>query len=215
MALRNYVQRRNHKERGQLASRRHLGLLEKKKDYKLRAEDHHAKQRALSRLAERAANKNADEFSFSMIKGRVDTKTGQHVLGVSKEEANLSHALISLLKTQDAAALRDSLRRENKRVAKLTDKLGPLVPSMRVAWLHETVPGDFQHRTRGQVLQLAHLLAGEGGWDPLDGDDDDEVGSDARVGDMGKKTVWCDSVDERTYLWSELSAAELDLGLAP
>lgn len=209
MALRNYVQRRNHKERGQLASRRHLGLLEKKKDYKLRAEDHHAKQKALKRLEEKVANKNGDEFSFAMIRGHIDRKTGSHVVGASTEQTNFSHALISLLKTQDAGALREQLRAEKKRMDKLIERLGPLVPAMRIQWLHEVVGSDYEKRTRGQVLQASGLLApnpsSEEVWAPLDEDELDAIDPNARAGSSGKKTVWCDSVDERTFPLSVLA----------
>lgn len=203
MALRNYVQRRNHKERGQLASRKQLGLLEKKKDYKLRAEDHHAKTKALKRLEEKVQNKNVDEFSFAMIRGRIDRKSGQHITGASNEQKNFSHALISLLKTQDSGALREQLRKEKKRLDKLVDRLGPLVPQMRVVWLHHIIKDDFEGRTRGQVLQASGLLAssdsGNGHtWAPLDEDELETVDTRAQVGTLGKKTVWCDNVDDCT-----------------
>ncbi len=47
-SLRNAVQRRNHKERSQPVGRAKLGLLEKHKDYVLRARDHHKSKTCLN-----------------------------------------------------------------------------------------------------------------------------------------------------------------------
>ena len=66
MTLRNNLHRRNHKERGQLKHREKLGFLEKHKDYVLRARDYHSKQDRLTRLRQKAAKRNKDEFYFSM-----------------------------------------------------------------------------------------------------------------------------------------------------
>lgn len=69
-SLRNVVRRREHRERGQLHNRQGLGLLEKKKDYKLRAKDYHSKQNRLRALKEKASFRNPDEFYFGMIRGK-------------------------------------------------------------------------------------------------------------------------------------------------
>mgnify|MGYP001129378042 CR=1 FL=1 len=60
------VKRRVHKERAQPSDRSHLGLLERHKDYKLRAKDYHRKADAIHKLRQKAANKNPDEFHTSM-----------------------------------------------------------------------------------------------------------------------------------------------------
>lgn len=67
-SLRNAHHRRNHKERGQLTSRRALGFLEKHSDYVKRARDWHSKQDRLQRLKEKAATRNEDEFYFAMLR---------------------------------------------------------------------------------------------------------------------------------------------------
>jgi U3 small nucleolar RNA-associated protein 11 len=66
-SLRNSLHRRNHKERSQLAHRTKLGVLEKHKDYVKRARDYHSKQDRLTRLRQKAADRNKDEFYFSMV----------------------------------------------------------------------------------------------------------------------------------------------------
>ena len=67
MSLRNVVKRKTHKERAQPSFRARYGLLEKKKDYKLRAIDYHRKEDKLKKLKTAAALKNPDEFYFKMI----------------------------------------------------------------------------------------------------------------------------------------------------
>lgn len=66
------IHRRNHKERGQLANRSKLGLLEKHKDYVQRARDYNSKKDRIKRLKEKASLKNKDEFYFGMVNGKTD-----------------------------------------------------------------------------------------------------------------------------------------------
>ena len=63
---------REHKERAQLKSRQKLGLLEKHKDYVLRARDYHRKQRRINALKEKAAFRNPDEFYFGMVNAQTE-----------------------------------------------------------------------------------------------------------------------------------------------
>ena len=81
-SLRNSIHRRNHKERSQLAHRAKLGLLEKHADYVKRARDYHSKQDRLTRLKQKAAERNKDEFYFSMSR----EKTRVFVLSISFPE---------------------------------------------------------------------------------------------------------------------------------
>lgn len=109
-SLRNAVQRRNHKERAQPLERSKWGLLEKHKDYSLRAKDHNEKRKRLKILREKAADRNPDEFHFGMMSTR--TKDGKKI----GDQGNkvLSHDAVKLLKTQDAGYLRTVLQKTRK-----------------------------------------------------------------------------------------------------
>ena len=74
--LRHVLKTRSYRERSQPAARAHLGLLEKKKDYKLRAKDFHKKEDAIRKLKEKAAFRNPDEFYFKM--NNTKTEDGVH-----------------------------------------------------------------------------------------------------------------------------------------
>ncbi|XP_041089803.1 probable U3 small nucleolar RNA-associated protein 11 [Polyodon spathula] len=90
-------QQRNHRERSQPGFRKHLGFLEKKKDYKIRANDYHSKQNQLRALRRKALEKNPDEFYHKMITNKL--KDGVHVLSQSKEE--MTEEQLKVMRTQD------------------------------------------------------------------------------------------------------------------
>ncbi|RKO96002.1 putative u3 small nucleolar RNA-associated protein 11, partial [Caulochytrium protostelioides] len=89
---------RDHKERAQPLARQHLGLLEKKKDYQLRAKDYRKKQARLKTMQEKARARNPDEFYHAMIKSGTDAK-GRHV--VQDRNKQFDATFLKLLKTQD------------------------------------------------------------------------------------------------------------------
>ncbi|XVF46875.1 hypothetical protein PTKIN_Ptkin03bG0063200 [Pterospermum kingtungense] len=115
-SLRNAISRRAHKERAQPSSRKKFGLLEKHKDYVVRAKAFHKKEEALQKLKEKAAFRNPDEFYFQMIKTRT-------VHGVHKPESQAnkySQEELMLMKTQDIGYVLQKLQSERKKIEKLT-----------------------------------------------------------------------------------------------
>ncbi|CAL8249054.1 unnamed protein product [Lota lota] len=90
---------RNHHERAQLGSRNYLGLLEKKKDYKLRANDYHKKQNLLSALRKKAMEKNPDEFYFKMISSKLED--GEHRANRASWDVEVTEEQRKMMRTQD------------------------------------------------------------------------------------------------------------------
>jgi len=122
-SLRNSLHRRNHKERGQLAHRSKLGILEKHKDYVLRARDFHSKQDRIKRLREKAASRNKDEFYFGMANQR--TKEGVHIQ--DRGNQSLPVDIVKVLKTQDGNYIRAVRSAGLKKIDKLRGELGSML----------------------------------------------------------------------------------------
>ncbi|KAG9290309.1 hypothetical protein G9A89_007040 [Geosiphon pyriformis] len=117
-SLRNAVQRRNHKERAQPYHRERYGLLEKHKDYVLRAQDYHSKEARLKQMREKAHFRNPDEFYFKMINTK--TKEGKHI--VERNNA-FSGDLVKLLKSQDLNYVKIQRDIGKKKIEKLQSEL--------------------------------------------------------------------------------------------
>lgn len=113
------VNQKTHRERHQPESRAHLGLLEKKKDYKLRANDFNRKKAILKKLKLKAENKSPNEFYFHMINSKI-------IDGVHKEKKNLEKHTpeqIKLMESQDLSYIRFRKTMELKKVSRLQSEL--------------------------------------------------------------------------------------------
>jgi U3 small nucleolar RNA-associated protein 11 len=133
-SLRNAVKRITHKERAQPRARSHLGILEKHKDYTVRAKDYHKKENVIKALQTTASMKNPDEFYFGMHRSQIDssatattggsgTGTGKHrktIQTKQKEfEANVGLDTVRIMKDQDLAYVRLQKQKDLKKVQKL------------------------------------------------------------------------------------------------
>eukprot|EP00980_Cylindrotheca_fusiformis_P013720 scaffold3526_cov115-Cylindrotheca_fusiformis.AAC.10 len=124
-SLRNAVKRIAHKERSQPQKRQHLGILQKKKDYKKRAEDYHRKEDRIRTLREKAAMKNPDEFYFGMHNAQV--QDGSHKSNTDYRD--VPPEMIQLMKDQDLSYFRMQKQRDAKKAERLQASLHLLTPA--------------------------------------------------------------------------------------
>ncbi|KAG1948107.1 probable U3 small nucleolar RNA-associated protein 11 [Pimephales promelas] len=113
------TKQRDHKERSQLGFRKHLGLLEKKKDYKLRANDYHRKQKTILALRKKAMDKNPDEFNFKMIHNQL--QDGVHV--IKPEETVMTDEQKKMMRTQDIRYVEMKRVSEMKKIERMKSEL--------------------------------------------------------------------------------------------
>lgn len=113
------TRQREHRERSQPGFRKRLGLLEKKKDYKLRANDYHKKQDFLRALRKKALEKNPDEFYYKMTRAKL--QDGVHIFKDNKEEVTAEQ--LKLMRTQDIKYIEMKRVAEVKKIERLKSEL--------------------------------------------------------------------------------------------
>ncbi|KAM4068049.1 utp11 protein [Hirsutella rhossiliensis] len=176
-SMRNAVQRRPHRERAQPLERRRLGLLEKHKDYSLRAEDYGKKKAQLKSLRQKAADRNEDEFYFGMMSRKgpgsriTSGKSWNGTVQGDRGNKALDLDTVRLLKTQDMGYVRTMRQVVSKEVARLEEQVV---------------------LTRG----LDRLEEEDDDDEDLDDDDDNELPQSAKR-KAPRKIIFTDDVEER------------------
>jgi len=124
-SLRNAVKRVTHKERSQPKNRAHLGILEKKKDYKVRAVDYHKKQDVLTSLRRKAASRNPDEFYFGMNKSEIHEGKHRKIEQAKQKERieEIGHDAVKLMKSQDLSYVRMQTMKDMRKIERMQSSL--------------------------------------------------------------------------------------------
>lgn len=110
------VNQKTHRERHQPAERAKLGLLEKKQDYKVRADHFNKKKATLKILKKKALEKNVDEFHTHMINSKL--VDGEH-FETPKAEKEDSDEQKLLMDSQDCKYVASRRTIEKRRIEKI------------------------------------------------------------------------------------------------
>ncbi|EFA76319.1 U3 snoRNP protein [Heterostelium album PN500] len=171
LKVKNLLPNREKRERPQPRSVTN-GFLERKKDYKLRADDFNKKRDQLKKLKLKAALKNPEEFRFNMINSKV-IKGVHHT--ISKSELDQSD--LADIKQQDQLYLQSKRISEEKKIARLQSTLqyidAGVAPSDQVIFLDnenevknfnaveyfETIPEAFSNNS-STIPKLSKLKEG-------------------------------------------------------
>ncbi|QQP55890.1 U3 small nucleolar RNA-associated protein 11 [Caligus rogercresseyi] len=131
---------KTHRERHQPEGRKAFGLLEKKKDYKLRANEYNAKKAILQKLRQKALDKNPDEFYHHMINSAV--VNDMHQEKFKGEESEFTPEQIAVMQSQDIKYIIHRRNVEKKKVERLKASLhlisaGPIAKNKHTFFVDE------------------------------------------------------------------------------
>ena len=161
-SLRNAVKRVTHKERSQPRARNHLGLLEKKKDYKRRAKDFHFKADLINKMKVRASTRNPDEFYFGMKSAQV--KDGRHAktqqVQNKENEEQIGAEAVRIMKDQDLSYIRMQKQKDIKKMERLQSNLHHLESTKRHHAVFVDTPDEAANFDVAEHFDTVPALAG-------------------------------------------------------
>jgi U3 small nucleolar RNA-associated protein 11 len=153
-----------HRERGQVAERQRLGLLEKHKDYSKRAKDFNKKKAQLKSLRQKAADRNEDEFYFGMMSrsgagSKLTREKGAFtgtIDGQRPDSVSLSVETVRLLKTQDMQYIRTFRNVAAKEVKELEERVA--LAGAQVLGVRKNVDDDEEEEDFGPSSKRAKKI---------------------------------------------------------
>ncbi|XP_003386213.1 PREDICTED: probable U3 small nucleolar RNA-associated protein 11 [Amphimedon queenslandica] len=166
---RNKSGQKRYRERGQPSERKHLGLLEKHKDYVERAASFKKKAAELKRLHEKARNRNKDEFYYKMIKTKL--QDGRHV--IQQEEESYTEEQLKIMKTQDLKYVQLKLSTEKSKIDRLRASLHQTEEREKHN-THLIFVDDEDEADSEEELESRENETSTAGEDDMDDDDDDD-----------------------------------------
>lgn len=122
--LDKHLKRSAHKERSQPEARKHLGALEKHKDYVKRAKRRHEKVAKLAEVKRAAAQRNPDEFNVKMAQAVMDVTSGKMKRKLAPLAERKKHAAASLKQNlENVNYLRKAAEHDELRARELLDEV--------------------------------------------------------------------------------------------
>lgn len=149
------INQKTHRERHQPEDRKKLGLLEKKKDYKVRAEHFNKKKKTLKILKKKALEKNVDEFHTHMINAKL--VDGEH-FELPKEENEDSEEQKLLMDTQDMKYIASRRTIEKRKIEKIKAANHMIDAANRVENTHVFFVDDEKEAKRFDVAERLNTL---------------------------------------------------------
>lgn len=222
---RNHIPRRIHRERAQVNGRvsKH-GLLEKKRDYKLRARDQNRKAKRLKLLREKARLRNPDEFYHGMIRRR--TSRGVVHRDASDAEATLlqhqSKEQRLLTETQDANYMEYKMSVERGKIASLQlsthfvdDGTKETQTPKHIVFIDDDEEDEEEDSRMKRIKKrIATARVGKTQKDEQNEDEDEDEDEDvlAELPNMQSKKA-CKQLDMRKQRYSQLATVFNDMSL--